>query len=530
MAEESKPKSYLTGAMILTAANLGSQFLGLFSKIAILWLLGDEGVGIYNYPYAIYSILLSFSSVGFNVAISKLVAERISQKQHRLALRVFDCSLRVMIALGFVAALILVILAWPLSIFVHKDPRAFYAYLALAPSALLNSWQAAYRGFFQGTQNMRPNAFSQIVEQVGRILAMLGFAALLLPKGLEWGAAGAVLGAAAGAIASFLFLKQLFKRAMTLSPWKQALDKPPKGHQPSNRFLYQEILRYAIPISFAGIGLPLYLLADSMLIVNRLLSSGSELAAATAAYGAYANNAMSLISLPTVLSSSLFVSLVPAISEARASEDHQSILLQSRSALKISLLLALPAAAGMYLVAEPLCHLLGMGEMTVVALKALVAAIPFLVIQQVTAGILQGLNRAKEPLITMAMGAILKAVITWIFTGQYGVAGAAMGTILGFALASLLNLALLLYDIGPVLDLNRALLRPLASTMLMFAAVAAIKPLLQTLSSPLQLAIEVLLGVLCYLLGLVLLGVLTEEDTQFLPLKGRLRHLLIRDQ
>ena len=531
MSEKQEKQNYFSGAMILVAANVASQFLGLFSKLAILWLIGDEGVGIYNYPYAIYSILLSFSSVGFNVAISKLISEQLSNKDQPAALRIFRRSLKVMVALGLLATLILLGFAWPLAIYVHHDPRAFYAYIALAPAALLNSWQAAYRGFFQGTQNMRPNAISQIVEQVFRIVTMLGFAALLIPYGIAWGAAGAVFGAAAGALASYLFLHRLFIRLMNSPTW---IHMEHSGQQEYNTNTMQDthaldrnILRTALPISFAGIGLPLYLLADSMMIVGRLQQASYTLTEATAAYGAYANNAMSLIALPTILSSSLFVSLVPAISEARVAGDTHSVALQSRSALKMSLLLALPCAAGLYLVAEPLCVVLGMSETTVTAIRALVGAVPFLVVQQVTAGILQGLGLATAPLITMLCGAACKALVTWFCTESMGLHGAALGTALGFALASLGNLAVLYWKAGSVLDLDRALLRPTIATALMTASIKAIMPYTAHWSSSTTLLSQVALGVICYTLGIILTAALTEEDCQFLPGGQRLTKFVL---
>ena len=530
MSEKQEKQNYLSGALILVVANVASQFLGLFSKLAILWLIGDEGVGIYNYPYAFYSILLSFSSVGFNVAISKLISEQLSQKEQHTALLIFRRSLKVMIALGLLATIILLGFAWPLAIYIHHDPRAFYAYIALAPAALINSWQAAYRGFFQGTQNMRPNALSQIVEQVFRIVTMLGFAALLIPYGIEWGAAGAVFGAAAGALASYFFLHRLYTLLMKTPQWAMSVhDNPSETHitaHPDYRIMDRNILRTALPISLAGIGLPLYLLADSMMIVGRLQQAGYTLTEATSSYGAYANNAMSLIALPTILSSSLFVSLVPAISEARVAGESHSVEVQSRSALKISLLLALPCAAGLYLVAEPLCSVLGMSTTTVIAIRALVAAVPFLVIQQVTAGILQGLGLATAPLITMLCGAACKATLTWFGTETLGLHGAALGTTVGFALASLGNLWVLNRKAGSVLDLDRAVFRPLLATALMSASILAVMPYTDRFSPVVTLAIHVVLGIVCYILGIVLTSTITEEDVRFLPGGKRLTFLI----
>ena len=521
-------KSFLTGALVLTGANLFSQVLGLFSKLAIFWLLGEEGVGIYNYPYALFAILLSFSSVGFNVAISKLIAERIPQGKLEEALHIFYCSLRLMIIFGFLATTILVIIAWPLAIFVHKDPRAIFAYIALAPAALLSSWQAAYRGFFQGNQNMYPNALSQIVEQVFRILAMLGLAALLLPYGLEWGAAGAVLGAAAGAIGSYFFLRFLFHRAQTIYPWNRVKNSLSSLTPSRSKLLIKEILTYAIPIGFAGIGLPLFLLADSLIITNRLQAIGMELSLATAAYGALANNAMSLVSLPTVLSSSLFVSLVPAIAEAKTHANQKLILSQARSGIKVTLLFALPAAAGMYMIADPFCSFIGMGGQTAPALRTLTFGLPFLVLQQVSSGILQGLSKAREPVYNMFMGAIIKAAISWLSIPIWGIAGAAWGTNIGFAYAALSNLHLLFKELGSVINWSKTIIKPILAIAIMCTCILLWQiygP--QDLIIAWQLLAEISIGVCAYLSSLAILPVLTDEDLDFLPLGRKLARIFV---
>ncbi|MCL2497510.1 MAG: polysaccharide biosynthesis protein [Symbiobacteriaceae bacterium] len=519
MATSSQEPGFLSGAVTLSVANLISQGLGLFAKIAILWLLGEEGVGIYNYPYATYAILLSFSSVGFNVAISKLVAEAISRKEYYQGLRVLRASLQLMITLGFVAALLLAALAWPLAQWVHRDPRATLSYLVLAPAALASSWQAAYRGFFQGTQNMRPNAFSQIVEQGVRIAGMLGFAALFLPWGLSWGAAGATLGGLCGAGASYIFLRFLFNRLMATPPWHNLFqgELPDPATLPTAGELYRSIISQAIPISIAGLGFPLFLLADSLMMVNRLQAAGRELTLAVASYGAYANNAMSIIALPTVLSGALFVALVPALSRAKAQGDSLGVLWQSKSALKLAMLLALPAAMGIFLVASPLCASLGMSELTVSALQLLVYGVPFLVLQQVSAGILQGLGYSRAPLITMLCGAAGKGILTWLLTPQWALAGAAWGTNIGFMVAALLNLLLLFKVLGPCLDFDRALLRPALATAAMAGGMLWLQQQLAVTNPLWQMALLVPWGVLLYIAGIAVTDTLTPEDYQLLP-------------
>lgn len=509
-------QSFLTGAFILTLASLISQVIGVFSKIFLLWLIGEEGVGIYNFPYPFFAIILSFSSVGFNVAISKLVAEYMAYHDLYHARRVFRLGMRLSLALGTAGMLLLLIMAYPMARFVHQDMRAWLSYCVLAPTALITSFQAIYRGYFQGLQNMKPNAYSQIIEQCFRVMVMLTAAWILLPYGLEYAAAGATLGAAGGAIAASLFLRHLFNQAYRLAP---AVQKPQQ--KVANKQLIRRILSYAVPISLAGMGLPLFLLSDSLLIANRLQAAGATLSAATSAYGVFANNAMSLVTLPTILTSSLFVTLVPAIAEAHALNDTKRLQQQAQGGLKLTLLFALPAAAGMWMVAPALCTVLRMGTSTTDALRTLIFGLIFIALQQVSSGILQGMGYSVQPVRHMFLGAAVKCLGNWFLIPIFGLHGAAIATGVGFMVAALLNLWQVKNQIGNILLWKSMFFKPLLSTAVMFFALVLLQRTawLQNIGAFLALLVQAGIGMIVYLLCIVLLKAVTKDDLSLLRKK-----------
>lgn len=509
-------QSFLTGAFILTIAGLISQVIGVFSKIFLLWLIGEEGVGIYNFPYPFFAIILSFSSIGFNVAISKLVAEYMAYHDIYHARRVFRLGMRLSLALGIVGMLLLLIMAYPMARFVHQDMRALLSYCVLAPTAFLTSFQAVYRGYFQGLQNMKPNAYSQIIEQCFRVIVMLGAAWILLPYGLQFAAAGATLGGAGGAIAASLFLRYLFDKTRRLTPVKvKPLQKI------SDKKLIRRILSYAVPISLAGIGLPLFLLSDSLLIANRLQAAGATLSVATAAYGVFANNAMSLITLPTILTSSLFVTLVPAIAEARALNDQKRMQGQVQGGMKLTLLFALPAAAGMWMVAPALCTVLRMGSSTADALRTLTFGLIFIALQQVSSGILQGMGYSTQPVRHMFFGAAVKCLCNWFLIPIFGLHGAAIGTAVGFMAAALLNLWQVKNQIGNFIEWKTMFFKPLLSTAAMLLTLACLQRIIwqQNAGASLSLLVQAVFGVAVYALFLLLSKAVTKDDLNLLRKK-----------
>ena len=73
------------------------------------------------------------------------------------------------------------------------NPRACPVILAMSPAVVLMAVMSAFRGYFQGWQEMRPSGLSQLYEQVVRVVVLLFLAILLLPHGVEWAAVGAAL-------------------------------------------------------------------------------------------------------------------------------------------------------------------------------------------------------------------------------------------------------------------------------------------------------------------------------------------------
>ena len=192
---------FLRGAMILTLAGLMVKVIGSVNRILLSRLLGGEGIGLYQMAYPVYLLLVAISSAGIPIAISIIVSEKLAQKDYANVQRVFKVSLGLMAVTGLLFASSLFVAAgWLVDSGIITDSRAYYGLIALTPAVFLSTILACFRGFFQGQQMMTPPAVSQILEQFVRVMTMLVLAYILLPKGLEYAAAGAAFGAAPGAL------------------------------------------------------------------------------------------------------------------------------------------------------------------------------------------------------------------------------------------------------------------------------------------------------------------------------------------
>ncbi len=175
-------KSFIKGATILAAAGLVAKFIGAMFRIPMTNLIGSVGMSYYQMAYPIYSFLLIISTAGIPTAISKLVAENIALRNYNTAHKVFRLSIRLMLVIGLTTFLVFSAGSKLIARMVGSA-KAYYSILAIAPSLVFVTLISAFRGYFQGMQDMTPTAVSQIVEQAGKLVLGLWLASRYIPRG-----------------------------------------------------------------------------------------------------------------------------------------------------------------------------------------------------------------------------------------------------------------------------------------------------------------------------------------------------------
>ncbi len=71
-------QSFIKGAFILSLSGIICKILGAVYRIPLSNILGTEGMGCYQMAYPVYSMLVMASTAGIPVAVSKRVAEKLS--------------------------------------------------------------------------------------------------------------------------------------------------------------------------------------------------------------------------------------------------------------------------------------------------------------------------------------------------------------------------------------------------------------------------------------------------------------------
>ena len=525
---KSKAESFLKGTLILTVASFVVKVIGSLNWIFVSRILGGEGIGLYQMAFPIYFFAMSISQAGVPVAISIITAERVALKDVFGARRVFRVSMALMLFTGLFFSLLTYFSAdWLIEWQFIRDPRAYMSVVALAPTIFFVTLLASSRGYLQGWQRMTPTAVSQIVEQIFRVLTMVLFASLLLPMGLDYAAAGASLGAFAGAIGGLLVLVYFH--------WK--LDKdiereygpdlaPPAGQAPAPLgMIVRRIFSLALPVSAASIMLPIVSNLDLLIVPQRLEVAGYTVPQATELFGYLPGMAVPLVNLATILTASLAVSIVPAISEARALQDTKRVYSQTAAAVRISNFVCFPAFVVVLVLATPISTLIynapGAGPAVLVSSFSIV----LLGLHQVSTAVLQGLGHPKIPMINMILAAVVKVVLNWVLTAipWLGIMGAAWATAADMGVAAVINLYFIWRYIGYRMELLQLVKTMFAAAVMAGAVQLFYSFVMETFAVNAAATFgSVLVGVVVYIAALILVRGLLEEDMARIPYIGSL--------
>ncbi|OZM56110.1 hypothetical protein CIB95_13455 [Lottiidibacillus patelloidae] len=441
----------LRGTLILSAAIFISKFLGMIYVFPFYELVGTQGGVLFSYAYVPYTIMLSLSTLGIPLAVSKFVAKYNALEDYETGRRLFNSGILVMTGAGIISFILLNILA-PFIAPLIVDENAtsgntisdvVYVIRMVSFALIIVPVMSLIRGYFQGHQSMEPTAVSQVVEQIIRIIVILGGSYLIIRvyNGEISTAIGiSTFGAFVGAIASMgvLFIFWLKKRKF----FKEQYETAKQSEKVSLSKIYKELLSYAWPFVFFSIAIPLYQLIDTVTYNRTLIAGGYPQEVAEQAQSVINFYGHKLVMIPFSLTVALALSLIPAITKSFTLEDSKLVNRQIAQSMQIILLLILPISAGMSVMAYEVYGLFyGTADMEMGGALLMVYA-PVAVIFglfTVTASILQGINQQKLSVFSILTGFAIKASLNVPLLSLFNEYGSIYATALGFTVTIVLN-------------------------------------------------------------------------------------------
>ncbi len=567
-------KTFLKGALVLAVANLVVKLIGAFLKIPLYSLIGEEGMGLFNVAYQIYTFMFIIATAGFPIAVSKMVAESVARGDETDAKRVFETSLMFLGIIGIAGSLVLFVFADSLAALLHNNAAAT-AIKMISPSVFFVSLVSAYRGYFQGIQNMYPTAASEVTEAVTKLV--VGFAAALIFMNMtvnsslgavvdfkakeiisrdmrtRLAASGAIMGVTLGTLLSLILMMSVYS---VLKKRRRLGSEITRGRGA----ILKELVLIAVPITIGASVSSLTSLVDLATIMNRLVvnpavfdkyafmfQKGTEFAKtateegwqgmlllekkANSLYGMYTGQAQTMFNLPLTMVVALSMSIVPAISTAVAARRRSEAIGMTESVLRITMLFAMPCAIGMSVLSGPILGLLYGGDTSAsLLLQKLSIAVIFVALVSVSNAVLQAYGRVYYPVVNMLIGGAVKVAMNYIFIPVWGIDGAPIATNACYAVIALLNIICIVRILKAKFSITDMVIKPLCASLIMGAAAAAVYNVLSGVTGGSRICVlaAIAAGGIIYVFAVLALRALRREDILNMPKGEKIEKILTK--
>jgi stage V sporulation protein B len=509
---------FLRGTFILLIAGLITRLLGFINRIVIARSIGEEGVGLHMMAFPTFILVVTITQLGLPIAISKNVAEAEARKDYAEIKKILVVSLVTTISLSIIFTPALILLAPLLSKTLFTDQRIYYPLIAIAPVVPIIAVSSVLRGYFQGRQNMRPAANSQILEQVVRITLIAFLTKAFLPYGIEYAAAAVMISSVIGEFVSLLYLITTFKLKKRFKLRKNFFKSVHSGKK-----TFYNLMDIALPTTGSRMIGSIAWFFEPIVVSHSLAIAGVAAAVATKQYGSLTGYAMPLLMLPSFITYSLATSLVPAISEANSQNDHKLIEYRLQQALRFAFITGGLSVIVLYVLADPLMQLMYGSTKGSDFIRLMAPFFLFYYYQGPLQAVLQALNLARAAMINSLIGAIVKTAVIFLLATQpsFGINGVALAIMVGFVLVTILHFATVLKRISFTFYIREYLKTFLVMGVSGWLGYWLFQNILINGHLIIRVLISMTVMVISYFVLLLLFGLLKRNEIKRIPLIGK---------
>ena len=502
-----KKESMLKGIMSLLISQVLIKVIGLVYKLYLTNKdgFGDSGNAIYSSGFQIYALLLTFSSTGVPNAISYLVSERLAVGDNRGAHKIFKIAFVTFAIIGIFGSVLLFLFAETIANSWIQIPEAKYSLISLSPSIFFVSITSVIRGYFNGRQKFSATAKSQTIEQIFKTvftIILVEMVVIIGKNNTTIMAAAANMATTIATISSFSYI-YMYYRLRRREIGQEIIETV--NYKPTRiRKTLKKIIKVAFPISISSLISSFGKNIDSFTIVRFLKNFLTE-EEAKIEYGILSGKIDSLCSLPFALNVAFVTTMVPNISKSMARGDKEEVKNKIEKFIFISILIALPMSAIMFMFPKQIMHLLFPNAQSgAIYLKVSSIAVVFMILTQTMSGILQGIGKASIPPIALGIGMIIKFLcnIFLVPNPKIGIFGALIGNIVCNIISSVIEIIVILKNIDLNLKLSKYIICPIISTLIMSIVATSLYNRLECIKIEylviiLTLIISILIYVIC---------------------------------
>lgn len=538
MSLEKKNDGFIVQAGILAMAGIICRIIGILYRSPLAAIIGDEGNGYYGSAYNIYAIILLISSYSIPAAISKVIAGKLALKEYKNAQRIFHCAFIYVIVVGGIAGLFAFFGA---NFLVEKN--AMIVLRVFAPTIFFSGLLGVLRGYFQAHKTMVQTSVSQILEQILNaiisILAAYLLKQMVIDKDLTtqavYGAVGSALGTGAGVLMALGFMTFIY------GMHKREIQSRLESDKNANVLSYSEIFKIIFSLVTPFIlSTFIYNCSTSLdeTIYRKILKLVKDIDITQIAvwYGVYSGKAVVISNIPIAIASAMSAAMIPSISGKFATGDVKGTRSKVHTAILTTMLIAIPSAVGIFVLAEPVVAFLFPGQTNIALagalLRVLSVTVVFYSLSTLTNAVLQGIGRVTAPVYHAAIALVAQTLVLipcLLFT-NLNLYSIAIATVVYSLFMCILNQNAVRKYLEYRQDLKKIFILPfLASVMMGAVAYLGYHGVYYfATSNVIALLFAIIIAAGVYAILILKLGVLTKEDILAMPKGKKLVSLLTK--
>lgn len=456
-----KSESFFKGTIILISANAVSKILGAVLKIPLTYILGEEGMAIYQTSFSVYIMLLSFITSGLPFAISKYISEERALKRYGNIRFSIKLSVLLMTLLGLLGSLVMYFGAdfFALSM---KDPKAVFAIKAISPAIFFVATGCVFKSCYQGYACQTPGAVSQVIEAFVKLICGYLFALWCSELAVKYTAGAAIFGVTIGEAVATAVLMLFY------IPYHKSLFG--KKRELTGRKIAKSLISVAVPMTAYSMVSGLLGLLDASLIrfsltsiifsentANGFIRTYSEythlfdfllsekklsIDGARWLYGAYSGYAATVFNLPSGILASFGIAVLPIVSAGIVSGNSEKLVSVTTAAAKTILIISLPTSAVLAFFSKPILYILFKNTASHLMLSLMAPILAFSALSQFFSAVLNASGNIASPFRYVTLCNLLKIALTFFLVRVSYLN--ILGAILAAFIANILYLVLIL--------------------------------------------------------------------------------------
>ena len=392
--------NFIKSTIILVIGGFFTKILGMIIKIALTRSIGTTGIGLYSLILPTFNLFITLSTMSLTISISKLVSEK-KKKSKDIILPIIPLTL----LYNFLLILFILLLSPLLSKYLLKNPSTYLPIMCIGLTLPFICISNLIRGYFFGKEKMFPHVFSNIFEQVVRLLLTI----FLIPRFLKFGLSITI---------SFVVLINIISEFSSILILLLFLPKHSISFNDFkfNKNITKEVLDISIPSTTTRLIGSLSYFLEPIILTFVLTSVGYSTDYIALEYGIINGYVYPILLLPSFFTLAISNALLPVISNSYVNKNYEYSKYKIKQAIFLSLLIGIPSTVLFILFPKIFLSFIYHTDQGIVYIKTIAPIFLLYYIQAPLTSALQAMNKAKVAMSGTLIGSVIRIIFLFLLS------------------------------------------------------------------------------------------------------------------